>query len=114
MTMTGEASGEGEGLGDGDGVGPGVGAVPAMAIDVGLLCTPSVVTTSVHVPAPRNSAGTSTCSSSSPIRFAGATASTPLCLPQIVTETSFACITPVAKIDNLNTPSEGSNGPARN
>src|SRR5262249_3822016 len=114
ITMTGEAAGEGDGLGVGDGigVGVGVGAVPPITSDVGLLCTPSVVTTSVHLPAPRNSAGTDTCNSSSPIRFAGATVSTAGCFPQIVTETFLARTAPVAKIDNLSSPLEGSNGPA--
>ena len=76
MTMCGDASGVGVGegvgvavgvgvgvkLGEGDGVGVGVGvgAVPPRTIDTALLCTLSAVTISVLVPAPRNSAGTST------------------------------------------------------
>jgi hypothetical protein len=100
--------GDAEGLGVGDGVGLGVGvgvdvgAVPPIVTDTELLCTPSAVTTRVHLPAPRNSAGTNTCISSSPTRFASATVSTTVCFPQIVTETFFARTTPVAKIDNLN------------
>src|SRR5690349_7076274 len=70
----GETLGVGEGLGDGDGdgdgvgvgvgvevgVGVGVGVAPASTSDTGLLCMPSADATSVAVPAPRNSAGTST------------------------------------------------------
>ena len=78
MTMCGDESGIGEGVGvavgeglgvgvavgvgvgDGFGVGVGVGAVPPRTTDTELLCTPSAVTINVHVPAPRNSADTST------------------------------------------------------
>ena len=72
MTMCEDASGVGVGDGvgvavgmglgdaDGDGVGLGVGVVPPRTTDTALLCTPSAVTINVHVPAPRNSAGTST------------------------------------------------------
>ena len=53
--------GLGEALGDGVGVGVGgVGAVPPRTIETVLLCNPSAVTTRLHVPVPRNSAGTST------------------------------------------------------
>src|SRR5689334_22657203 len=68
----GDGLGVGEGVGDGDGdgvgvgvgvevgVGVGVGVAPASTSDTGLLCMPSADATSVAVPAPRNSAGTST------------------------------------------------------
>src|ERR1043166_8472480 len=102
ITMPGEDEGLGDGVGLGVGVGVGVGAVPAITTDVGLLCTPSALATTVHLPAPRNSAGTNTWISSSPRRSAGATVSTALCSPQIVTETLLARTTPVAKIDNRN------------
>src|ERR1043165_2576949 len=98
----------------GEGLGDGVGTGPSIVADTALLCTPSALTTSVHLPAARNSGGTSTCISSRPMRFAGAIVSTVLCFPQIVTETFLARTTPVAKIDNLSRPSEGSNGPAFN
>src|SRR5678809_58990 len=79
--------GVGDGIGLGVGVGVGVGAVPPSVTDTELLCTLSAATTSVHLPAPRRSAGSSTCISSSPIKLAGATVSTTLGFPQIVTET---------------------------
>src|SRR6185369_1143651 len=72
ITICREASGVGvgDGLGDGDGVGVGVGVgvAPTITSDTGLLCIPSADTTSVEVPAPRKSEGTSTCISSSPGR----------------------------------------------
>ena len=54
MTIRGEESG------DCVGVGVGVGVANAFTSDTGLLCTPSADTTSVDVPAPRNSLGTRT------------------------------------------------------
>src|SRR6185503_19580682 len=109
-TGEGLGTGVGVGVGLGVGVGVGVGAVPPIVTDAELLCTPSAVTTSVHLPAPRNSAGTNTCISSRPIRFASATTSTTVGFPQIVPETLFPCTTPVAKIDNLSNPLDGSKG----
>jgi hypothetical protein len=98
----GEGLGVGDGIGLGVGVGVGVGAVPPSVTDTELLWMLSAVTTSVHLPAPRSSTGTNTCISSRPIKLAGATVSTTLGFPQIVTETLFARTTPVVKIDNLN------------
>src|SRR6185503_7467332 len=103
-TGEGLGTGVGVGVGLGVGVGEGVGAVPPITTDTELLCTPSAVTTSVHLPAPRNSAGTNTCISSNPVNCAGATVSTTLGFPLIVTETLFACTAPVAKIESLRSP----------
>ena len=110
----GEGFGLGVGVGVGVGVGDGVGAAPPITTDTALLFSSSAVTTSVHLPTPRNSAGTNTCISSSPVNCAGATVSTTLGFPLIVTETLVACTTPVAKIESRRSPFEGSNGPAIN
>src|SRR5215213_7580185 len=56
----GVGEGLGIGLGLGVGVGVGVGVAPVSTTDTGLLCTPPADTTSVEVPAPRNSAGIKT------------------------------------------------------
>src|SRR6185369_3103088 len=110
----GEAVGNGVGDAIGEGVGEGVGVLPPITTETGLLCTPSVVTISVHVPAPRNSAGTSTWISSSPGSRPRATVSTATVFPFSVTDRLLALDTPVAKIDSLNSPFEGSNGPRIN
>ena len=107
----GDGIGEGAGDGVGDGVGEGVGALPPIATETELLCTPSAVTINVHVPAPLNSDGTSTWISSSPGNRPRATVSTAAGFPLIATDTLPALDTPVAKIDSLNSPFDGSNGP---
>ena len=53
----GDGVADGVGLGAGAGVGVGVGVAPIITTDTGLLCAPPADTTSVDVPAPRNSAG---------------------------------------------------------
>src|SRR6185503_4744368 len=73
---------------------------------------PLADTTSVAVPAPRKSAGTSTWISFNPGKLAGTTVSTITGLPLIVADTLLAFATPVTKIDSRNSLLEGSNGPA--
>ena len=104
--------GVGVGVGEGDGDGDGVGKLPLRTTVVELPRTPSAVTITVDVPAPLNSAGTSTCISSIPDNPAGATLSTIVERPRIVTVTLFARLTPVAKIESRSGRFDGSKGPA--